>query len=76
MFGIENLKMEIQSLQLRVAQLEARVTDLEFHDALNVKPVDEPDPAQERANKLFAEGLENLMSYDGRKQEESANADE
>jgi len=78
MFGIEKLMDMVTSLSLRVAQLESRVKDLEFHEALNVKPVEEPkpDPALERINKLFAEGLDNLLSYEGRKQGEDANADE
>ena len=74
MFGrYEKLLDRVTALSLEVANLKARVTELEFHDAIskaaNGGEEAKPDPVQEKMNKMFAEGLENLMAYDGRPQE-------
>ena len=71
MFGrYEKLLDRITALSLEVAELKSRVTELEFRRALSAEEA-APDPVQERMNRMFAEGLDNLMSYDGRPQEAS-----
>ena len=68
MFGrYEKLLDMVTSLSLEVAHLNARLTELEFHKAVGLE--EKEDPLTARANKMFAEGLDNLMQYDGRKQE-------
>lgn len=39
--------------------------------SLDERPVEtkEPDPREEKINKMFAEGLDNLLSYNGGKHE-------
>ena len=65
----------VSDLALAVARLEKRVSELELVDGLD-RAEAKPDPVQERMNRMFAEGLDNLMSYDGRPQEASADGDE
>lgn len=80
MFGrYEKLLDMITSLSLQVSNLQARLTSLEFRLAVGEKPEPEEekdDPETERRNRLFSEGLENLMAYDGRPQEESTDGNE
>lgn len=76
MFGrYEKLLDIVTSLSLEVANLKERVAKLELVDGLD-RAEAKPDPVQERMNRMFAEGLDNLMSYDGRPQEASADGDE
>ena len=79
MFGrYEKLLDTITSLSLQVCSLQARLTSLEFRLAVGEKPepAEKDDPETERWNRRFSEGLENLMAYDGRPQEESTDGNE
>ena len=70
MFGrYEKLLDMVTSLSLEVAHLNARLTELEFRKSVGLDAAEKEDPLTARANKKFAEGLDNLMSFDGRKQE-------
>jgi hypothetical protein len=81
MFGrrYEKLLEMISELAFTVSKLEARVTELEFRKAVGVDPEPENRPvdkAQELRDRKFSEGLDNLLAYDGSKQEEAAHGDE
>ena len=59
--------------------LQSRVTELEYRKAVGVDPEPEKAPldaAQELRDRKFSEGLDNLLAYDGRKQEEAVHGDE
>ena len=68
MFGRKEMMEMLVSMAKEVGQLKARV------EALERSPVEKEqkaDPVQERLNKRFAEGLDNLLAYDGTRQEET-----
>ena len=64
MFGIEKLTDAIEELTLQVMALRVDIRTLR-QEAAPV-PSAKVDPAEELRNKRFSEGLENLMSFDGR----------
>ena len=69
----------IAELAFTVSKLEARLTELEFRKAVGVDPEPEKaaaDAAQELRDRKFSEGLDNLLAYDGSRQEEAAHGDE
>lgn len=64
---IANLALRVSELALQVAALTARVTELEFHKSVGVEPGEETsDPKTEQMNRLFSEGLDAILSFDGR----------
>jgi len=69
MFGIERLAEEISALRVEVASLRADVNTMLFRDAVGIaRATEEPkaDPAVERINRMFTEGLDAVFSYDGK----------
>ena len=81
MFGrkYEKVLEMISELAFTVSKLEARLTELEFRKAVGVDPEPEKaavDAAQELRDRKFSEGLDNLLAYDGSRQEEAAHGDE
>jgi hypothetical protein len=81
MFGrrYEKLLEMISELAFTVSKLEARVTELEFRKAVGVDPEPEKAPGdavQELRDRKFSEGLDNLLAYDGSKQEATAHGEE
>ena len=64
---LAELALRVSDLAMRVAELQARVTELEFHKAVGAEPGEEKqDPKTEQRNRDFAEGLDAILSYDGR----------
>ena len=64
---LAELALRLSDLTLRVAELQARVTELEFHKAVGVTPEEEKrDPKTEQVNRMFAEGLDAILSFDGK----------
>lgn len=67
MFGIEKLEDEIRSLRVEVAAMRADINTMLFRDAVGVgRATQAPDPATERINRMFTEGLDAVFSYDGK----------
>ena len=62
--AIERLTEEVKLLREAVKEEGALL-----RIALDGMPKDEPDPVNEKVNKMFTEGLDNLLSYDGRSKE-------
>lgn len=63
MFGIENLAEQIEELTLQVMALRVDIRSMR----VGAVPAQEKvDPVEEQRNRRFSEGLENLMSFDGR----------
>ena len=62
----------ISHLALEVAKLRSDVNDMMYRE---VAPEVESDPVAERLNKMFADGLDEIMSYDGRKRERGGSGD-
>ena len=60
------------SLSLEVAKLRSDVNDLMYKQAAPAAPEMAADPVAEKLNRLFADGLDELMSYDGKKRRGSA----
>lgn len=67
MFGIEKLTDAIEELTLQVMALRVDIRTLR-QEAAPVPAQAKVDPAEELRNRRFSEGLENLMSFDGRPQ--------
>lgn len=66
----KRLREDLMRFEALLARFEAIVTEMEFQRAVGVNRLEEkPDPEQERRNRMFNEGLDNLLSYDGRPQE-------
>ena len=64
---LADLALRVSDLAMRVAELQARVTELEFHKAVGAEPGEEKtDPKTERRNRDFAEGLDAILSFDGK----------
>ena len=69
MFGIERVLEEVMALRIEVKTLQAAVEALRWEGLKNVQPTAEeakPDPVAERINKMFADGLDAVFSYDGK----------
>lgn len=78
MFGkrYEKLLGMVTALSLQVMDLQNRMAKLEVEQEISAPEEVKPDPVQERINRKFTEGLDNLLSYDGTRQEESVHGDE
>ena len=64
---LADLALRVADLALQVAELHARLTELEFHKAVGVTPGEEKaDPKTEQRNRDFAEGLDAILSFDGK----------
>ena len=63
MFGIERLTDAIDELTLQIAALR-----MDLRTFAPRQPAEEPrpDPVTEQLNRRFSEGLDNLLSFDGR----------
>ena len=69
MFGIEKVLEEVQALRIEVKTLQADVNSLLYRDALGVARATQEeavDPATERINRMFTEGLDAVFSFDGK----------
>lgn len=55
------------SLALEVSKLRSDVNDMMYRQAAPEKTEIAADPVAEKLNKMFADGLDELMSYDGKK---------
>lgn len=66
---IDELIEAISHLALEVAKLRSDVNTLMFRDAVKM-PAEEPelvrDEAEEMRNRKFAQGLDEILSFDGR----------
>lgn len=77
MFRYIKLLDRVANLALRVADLEARIAALEFRQSVGTDvKTEETDKALERENRRFAEGLSNLLAFDGKPQEGMSHGDE
>lgn len=78
MFGRYAKAMDrIADLAWKVAELEARLATLENHRAVGDAPeIGDPDKMLELANRKFADGLSNLLAFDGTPQEAKEYGDE
>lgn len=64
---LADLALRVADLALQVAELHARLTELEFHKAVGAEPGEEKqDPKTEQANRMFADGLDAILSFDGK----------
>ena len=63
MFGIERLTDAIDELTLQIAALRV---DIRTFAPRPPEKDTQPDPATELLNRRFSEGLDNLLSFDGR----------
>ena len=73
---ITELAMKVSDLSFKVAELQARVTELEFHKAVAAEPGEEKtDPRTEKVNRMFSEGLDAILSYDGKPQKDGGEVD-
>ena len=67
---ISELALKVSDLTYKVSEFQARVTALEFHKAVAAEPGDDKtDPRTEKVNRAFSEGLDAILSFDGRKKD-------
>lgn len=69
MFGVERVLEEVMALRIEVKTLQASVEALRWDGLKAVQPEPaeaRPDPATERINRMFAEGLDAVFSFDGK----------
>lgn len=72
----KRLREDLMRFEALLARFESIITEMEFQRAVGVNRLEEkPDPEQERRNRMFNEGLDNLLSYDGRRQEAKEDAE-
>lgn len=67
MFGIEKMTEAIRDLAVQVSAMRADINTLLFRDVA-AEAMKGPDPDEEKRNRMFSEGLANLMAFDGRPQ--------
>lgn len=63
MFGIERLTDAVDELTLQIAALRVDLRTFAPRQPAKEQP---SDPATELLNRRFSEGLDNLLSFDGR----------
>lgn len=73
----EEILDRLAHLAVEISQMRADLNTLMYHEAVGIPETPEmaADPTAEKLNKMFADGLDELLSFDGRKRDRGGKDD-